>query len=121
MKKLLALIIVLAMLPVAVLADESAVVGCWAHYELMKSGAPEMTVLYLAADHTCYYLVQTYSLTEADFGRTYVGTWVINDDGDIDAKIGNNARMTLTLSKSGAAAICKSTGEIFVNLTALGV
>ena len=118
MKKLITLILVLALLiPVAALAGESDVVGCWAHYELNTEGAPIMIVLYLSADHTCYYLAQGFHPDSEGLGRTYIGTWAMKPGGTVYAKTGNNTSMTLTFSKTFVGAMDLETSMLFVNLT----
>ena len=44
-------------LPVAAQASESEVVGCWAHYDVQLNGAPAMQMLYLAENHTCFFII----------------------------------------------------------------
>lgn len=118
MKKLVILILALSLfLASAALADEPDVVGCWAHYELLESGAPTMIMLYLAADHTCYYLNQMYKPDSEGFGRTFVGTWEMNSDGTVSVKTGDNARMELTFSDSYVGAMDLDTRQLFVNLS----
>lgn len=117
MKKLLALILVLALLlPAAALAAESDVIGCWAHYSPLSDGAPFVEVIVLAEDHTCYYLSQMYSTDEAGLGRTFVGTWEMNADGTVTAKIGNNTSATLRFSGTYVGAMDTKTGALFVHL-----
>ena len=67
----------------------------YGHIEVLKSGAPYMAILYLAEDHTCYYLTQMFNTDEPRLGRAYVGTWETLDDGKIFAKIGENSSRTL--------------------------
>ena len=117
MKKLLSVVLILAiLLPFAAFADDSAVVGCWAHYEMQTDGTPSMAMLYLAEDHTCYFLIQAFHHDEAGLGRTHVGTWKIQSDGSIYAKTGNNTDMELTLYNENFA-IKKDTLDIYVNIT----
>lgn len=117
MKKLLALILIAALiLPAIALAGENDVIGCWASYTLQKSGTPKMTMLYLAENHVCYFIVQTFAETEASLGRTYVGTWEMNSRGYVVAKIGNNSEMTLAFSESYGAALNVKTNELYINL-----
>lgn len=117
MKKLLTIILVLALLlPVAACADESGVIGCWATYELLTTGAPSIIAIYLAPDHTCYYLAQAYHTDEPGLGRAYVGTWKLMDDGSVYAKIGENTSKTLVFDDTYVIAIDKGTNKMYINL-----
>lgn len=118
MKKLLAIILIVALLlPVAALADDSDVVGCWAHYELLTTGCPSMEMIYLAEDHTCYFLIQSFDHDEAGLGRTYVGTWEIQSDGTVLAKTGNNSSTVLYFSPGYQVALNTKTLAFFINLS----
>ena len=120
MKKLLSMILILALiLPAAVSAAATGPVGCWAHYELLNDGAPDMTMLYLADDHTCYYLTQMYHTDESGLGRQFVGTWEQLADGSVLAKTGNNTSTTLRFSDDYSVAMDTKTGSIYINLTYL--
>ena len=117
MKKLICFLFVLVLLvPLAVLADDSSVVGCWAHYETLKDGAPMMSMLYFAEDYTCYYITQAFHPDKAGLGRNYVGTWELQDDGSIYAKTGNNTDMELILY-SDSLAYDSETMTVYVNIT----
>lgn len=117
MKKLITIILILAMLlPAAALADESDVIGCWVHYSLLTNGAPGVEFLYLSEDHTSYYLIQTYKPTEAWNGRTHVGTWEMNEDGTVTAQAGNVATITLKFSDDYTLAVSDLI-SVFVNIT----
>ena len=118
MKKLFVLILSLVLLlPVLAAADDSSVVGCWASYQLLTDGAPCLTMLYLAEDHTCYYLTQMYHPDREGIGRTYIGSWEIQADGSIFVKTGNNSSVTLSFYNSENFAL-SDTMEVFVNITA---
>jgi hypothetical protein len=96
MKKLITVILILSMLlPAAALAGESDVVGCWAYYSVSSSGTPSMEMIYLADDHTCYFLIQSFDHDEPSLGRAFVGTWEMQQDGSVFAKTGNNTNTTL--------------------------
>ena len=118
MKRLLSVLLVLALLiPLSAFAvSDSDVVGCWANYSVSKDGTPTMTMLYLAEDYTCYYIIQDFHHDEAGLGRVYVGTWNIQSDGTIYAKTGNNTETVLTLY-SEYVALNKKTMDVFVNIT----
>lgn len=116
MKKLFCLLLVLICLPVISLSDDADVVGCWAHYEMLTDGAPMVSMLYLAEDHTCYFVTQMFHHDEAGFGRKYVGTWNLQSDGSIYAKIGNNSDMELTIYNESIV-FDRSTMQIYVNIT----
>lgn len=118
MKKLLAIILIVALLlPVAALADDSDVVGCWAHYELLTTGCPSMEMIYLAEDHTCYFIIQSFRHDEAGLGRTYVGTWEMQSDGTVLAKTGDNSSIVLYFSPEYQVAMNTKTLSVFINLS----
>jgi hypothetical protein len=118
MKKFIAVLFALVLLfSVSSFAEEPDVVGCWAQYSVLTTGAPAMSMLYLADDHVCYYLTQMFGPDEAGFGRTFVGTWEFLPDGILFVKIGNNATLNLELSQSGDLAVDTSTLNVFVNIT----
>ena len=116
MKRLLALILILALLPVVALADESDVIGCWVHYELLKTGAPSVTFLFLAEGGVCYYLIQHFNVDEPGLGRTFVGTWEMQKDGSVLAKTGNNAETKLKFYEGYNVAVTDFL-DVFVNIT----
>ena len=117
MKKLITIILILALiLPAAALADDSAVVGCWAHYELQTDGTPVMSMLYLAEDHTCYFVIQAFHHDEPGIGRTHIGTWEYRSDGTVYAKTGNSTSTELSFY-SESLAINKKTLDVYVNIT----
>ena len=116
MKIFFALLLALALfLSASALAD--GVVGCWAHYELLTTGCPSMTMLYLAEDHTCYYLIQSYDHDEPGIGRTFVGTWEMQADGTVLAKTGNNSDTVLYFSPEYQVAMNTKTFGLFINLS----
>lgn len=118
MNKLITIVLIMVLiLPAAALADESDVIGCWAHYEVLQTGAPSVAFLYLAADHTCYYLIQSYRKDEAGIGRTHVGTWEMLADGSVSAKTGNRTETVLAFPTSYGYGV-DSNLNIFVNITA---
>ena len=104
MKKLFALILILALLlPVVVLADNPEIdfkTG-YAHLELLQDGAPLMSMVYFAEDGTCYFQTQMFHTDEPGLGRSYVGTWEYTSDGNIFAKVGNTATLTLRPTAMG--------------------
>ena len=117
MKKLLAVFLIFALLlPVAAFADDSDVVGCWASYQLLTTGCPCMTMLYLADDYTCYYFTQMYEHDEVGLGRTFIGSWEMQRDGSVFVKIGNYATLTLELYGSNNFAV-SDTLDVYVNIT----
>lgn len=118
MKKLLAIILIVALLlPFSAFADDSDVVGCWAHYELLTTGCPSMEMLYLASDHTCYFLIQAFDHDLPALGRTHVGTWEMQADGTVLAKTGNNSSTVLYFSPEYQAAVNTKTLAVFINLS----
>ena len=105
------------LLPAAALADDVDVVGCWAQYSVLTTGAPSMSMFYLTEDHICYFLTQMFDPDEAGFGRTYVGSWEFLSDGTLFVKIGNSAKLNLKLSSSGGFAVDSDTMNVYVNIT----
>ena len=120
MKKLLSIILVLALLiPVASLAAGLDVGGCWATYDMQTTGAPQFVVIYLAEDYTCYYLAQSFKKDDVGLGRAYVGTWELQDDGTVLAKTGENTETILTFDATYVIAMNMKTGKLFINLSML--
>lgn len=118
MKKVISVLLVLVLLiPAFAFASESDIVGCWASYTVLNDGAPSMSMLYLSADHTCFYLVQMFHPEREGLGRTYIGTWKLNGDGTLYVKTGNNTDMTLRFSDSGNLAVNMETMEVYANIT----
>ena len=118
MKRLITVILILALLlPAAALADEKDVIGCWGAYEILTTGAPSMIMVYLAEDHTCYYVNQMFRPDEPAFGRQYVGTWEMLSNGFVYIKTGNNANMTLMFSNEYVGALDTGTNQLYVNLS----
>lgn len=98
MKKLITIILILSLfLPAAVLA-ESAVTGVWIATEKLSTGCPSMTYLYLAEDHTSYFVIQAFKPDGPGLGRQFVGTWEELSSGDIHVVTGNNTSITLSLA-----------------------
>lgn len=122
MKKLLAIILILALLlPAIALADAVNPVGCWVKYEILNTGAPSMAMLYLAEDHTCYYMVQAFHKDSAGLGRVHVGTWEYKPDGIVYAKTGENTETLLSIADNNAVALDVKTFKYFMNISLYGV
>jgi len=117
MKKLIAVLLIIALFLPAIALAEGSVVGCWAHYELLKTGAPSMEMLYLAEDHTCYFIIQSFHEDSAWIGRTYVGTWTLQDNGTVLAKTGENTETILYFSPEYQVAMNTKTFGIYINLS----
>lgn len=118
MKKLIILFLIFALfLPAAALAGESDVIGCWGHYDVLTDGAPAMTMLYLAEDHTCYFLTQMFRADKEGFGRTFIGTWEYQSDGSVFVKTGKNTSITFIFSETYVGAQDTETGDLYVNLS----
>lgn len=102
MKKLVVLLLALTLLlPAISYAEELDFYCAYAHAELLNSGAPYLAMLCFSEDGTCYFTCQMFSPDEPMTGRSYVGTWEYNEDGDVFAKIGENATMTLHFVRLG--------------------
>ena len=118
MKKLITIILVLIMmLPTIATSGDNGVVGCWAHYELSTAGTPSMYMLYLSSDNTCYYIIQSFKNDAAGIGRTYVGTWEMQPNGNVIAKTGDNTNTTLYFSPEYGAALDVRTNQMYINLS----
>ncbi|MBO7662896.1 MAG: hypothetical protein J6U01_05955 [Clostridia bacterium] len=123
MKKLIALFFALA-LAVSAASCESMTIDefCYyygyGHIEVTKSGAPAMSIIYLAEDHTCYYLTEMFNKEAPVFGRAYVGTWELMADGSIFAQVGENATRTLKPSVMNTL-VDVETLEVFSSFDAL--
>lgn len=117
MKKPIVIILITAIL---ILSSSGAfalsAVGCWAHCNLTTSGYPSMTMLYLAEDYSCYYLIQSFNKEEAGLGRTFVGTWEYLDDLTVLAKTGNNVSTKLYFDPTFTIAMGNGPLDIFINL-----
>ena len=114
MKKLITVTLILALL-LPGLALAAGVSGCWVSYELLNTGAPCVSFLYLADNGTCFYLVQLFNQDDAGFGRTFVGTWEQQPDGSVIAKTGNNTDTRLRFQSEGIA--IDSDLSVWVNIT----
>ena len=117
MKKLAIIVLILVLLLPAIAAADGSVVGCWAHYELQTTGCPYMVMLYLAEDHTCYYMIHAFRYDEEGIGRTYVGTWSMQSDGTVLAKTGDNTKTILYFSPSYQVAMDTKTFGMYINLS----
>ena len=117
MKKLITVLLILALLlPLSALADDSVVVGCWASYTLLTDGAPNMSMLFLAENHSCYYIIQSFYEDEVGLGRTYIGTWEMLSNGTVHAKTGNYAEINLEFYGDYSFAVDESM-NVYVNIT----
>ena len=96
MKKLLALLLIFSLLPVAALSSSFEIdpYYAYAHTEVTNSGTPYVSVVYFAEDGVCYFLAQMFYHDEPGFSRSYVGTWEYTPEGYIHAKTGNNTEIT---------------------------
>jgi hypothetical protein len=119
MKKLITVILILCLfLPAAAFAiSESDVIGCYAYYEKLVSGAPAMYMIYFGPNHTCYYLIQAFSEDEPSLGRAYVGTWEVQSDGTIFAKTGNNTSSEFFIPEGAAVAYDKKLNQYYINIS----
>ena len=118
MKKLIAIILIIALAVPALAMAESplSIIGCWAHYELQTSGAPQMTMLYLAEDHTCYYMIRSFQPGEEGNGRVYAGTWEMDENCTVTAKTGENSTTVLRFSDGYFVAQNQKNGAYLLNL-----
>lgn len=109
MKKLITVILILTLLlPVISLAETT---GAWLSMDILETGAPTMTWLYLADGGTCYFVIQAFHPDEPGLGRQFVGTWH-ETSGGVWAKTGNNTDTTLKIY--GDYAMDTETGNIFL-------
>lgn len=99
MKRFICLLLVLLLFPLVSFADDlSAVVGVWLASELLTTGCPSMSYLYLAENHKSYFVIQSFKEDGPGLGRQFVGTWYISDDGTVVVQTGNNTQTILTLA-----------------------
>ena len=97
MKKLLALLLILAItMPAVSTASVSAwmLEDTWTHTEYTTSGV-WITSICLTEDGVAYYVVQTFSDGEPGFGRSYVGSWEFTGPDTILVIIGENTEIEL--------------------------
>ena len=102
MKKLIALILILAMtLPAAAFADvpleEWVVEGNWMgfYYEGKKDENRLAVIVVLDDNNVAYYITQMFYKDEPGLGRSFIGTWEILADNIIHVVTGNNTSMNL--------------------------
>ena len=115
MKRLLSFILIAALLlPAAAFADDSYFAGCWVHTEKLETGCPSVTFICFTEDHKCYYLIQSFREDAAGPGRTYVGTWEIQD-GYLVAKTGNNTTTRLQFDEGFTVAFCPDTLSFYIH------
>ena len=114
MKKLITVALILALLlPAAALADASFS-GCWVHTETLTTGCPSLTFICLTEDHKCFYLIQSFREDEVGPGRTYIGTWDV-EDGYLVAKTGENTSTRLQFAADYSIAFCPDTYTFYVH------
>ena len=98
MKRLITVILILCLLlPAAALAELPDVTGVWISSELLKDGAPSMSYIYLADDHTSYFVIQAFHPDSPGLGRQFVGTWEWISTDKVFVKTGNNTSTTLRI------------------------
>ena len=119
MKKLLTLLLVLALLlPAAALAiDEADIIGCYAYHGTLDTGAPSMIMICLGPNHTCYCIAQAFGVDDAGIGRAHVGTWEIRPDGTVSADVGNDTNKELIISDDAAYAYDKELDRYYINIS----
>lgn len=116
MKKFLCLILIAVLLiPAAAFADDSFI-GCYASYSPLTTGSPSMEMIYFAEDGTCYFMIQSFRPDEPGLGRSYVGTWTV-EDGELIAKTGNNTSQRFRFSDEFSAAVEMDTLTMFVHIS----
>ena len=94
MKKLLAVIMILALLlpaasGTALTLSEWMVWGSWNHFETTNNGML-LTSIYLEEDGIAYFMTQLFSDGAPGFGRAYVGSWEITNDRYVHIVTGQN-------------------------------
>ncbi len=115
MKKLITVVLIFALLlPAAALADESYFSGCWVHTETLTTGCPSLTFICLTEDHKCFYLIQSFREDEAGPGRTYIGTWDV-EDGYLVAKTGENTSTRLQFSDDYSVAFNPDNYQFYIH------
>lgn len=105
MKKLITIILILAMLlPAVTLAEENKEIdyyGGYAHIEISKDDTPIMYVIYFAEDYKCYFLAQAFDSKRPTIGRAFVGNWGYTSDGEVHAVTGENTEITFHITSFG--------------------
>ena len=102
MKKAFLLLLALCLLlPAFSSALEIDPYYAYCHVELTKSGSPYMATLYFTEDQKVFFSCQMFYEDEPGLGRSFIGEWEYTPEGEIFAKIGNTATMTLHLSSLG--------------------
>ena len=116
MKKLLLFVLIVALLLSfsAALAEDSYFSGSWVHTEMLETGCPSVTFICLTEDHKCFFLIQSFREDEAGPGRTYVGTWEV-EDGYLVAKTGNNTSTRLQFNEGYTVAFCPDTFSFYIH------
>ena len=114
MKRLICVVLILFLLiPAAALADADFS-GCWVSTETLATGCPSVTFLCLREDHTCFYLIQSFREEEAGPGRTFIGTWDVQD-GVVVAKTGNNTTTSLLFNEEFTVGYDPSTLKFYIH------
>ena len=106
MKKLITVILILALLlPAAVLADATIdVYAGYAHVEMVESNrdAPFISVIKFDENGTCYYCDQQFFQDRPGTSNAMIGTWEYEDSETVVIKIGREcAVIRLRILKSG--------------------
>lgn len=105
MKKLIALILILAVLvPAAVLAEEPDFFGAYTMTLMMEKDrdAPFISSIKFSENGTCYYCEQMFYSDRPGASVALIGEWEYNEDGDIVVKLGRtHASFTLHFLKDG--------------------
>lgn len=115
MKRLFCLFLLLILLPVAAFADDSFI-GCYASYSLLKDGTPDMEMICFAEDGACFFLTQSFHADEPGLGRSYVGTWTV-EDGELTAKTGNNTSLRFRFSDDFSAAVEMKNMVMYIHIS----
>ena len=97
MKKLCAVMICLLLSVPAYAASRLDYAGIWVSAHTTQSGGAICEFFYLAPTGQAFYMNESYDADGPSFGRQYLGTWNITDQG-IHIVYGNNASADAVLS-----------------------
>ena len=126
MKKLITMLLILAMvLPAASLADTAELdfFAAYSHVETLDSerSAPFIATLFFKKDGTCYYCDQQFFLDRPGQSNAMIGTWKYTDDDNVVVSLGRQA-LTFTLHIMASGNIINTeTMSIYNPVNTIGV
>ncbi|MCR5371504.1 MAG: hypothetical protein K6E83_12435 [Clostridium sp.] len=115
MKKLITILLIIALLPVTALADESGIIGFWANCGMNEDNTPSMIIYYFSEDHICYYMLKSFSSFYGYVSRADTGIWELQEDGTVKTVV-RNARNFWEFSDSFDYAINIRSGDRYMKV-----